>query len=98
MFCAVADRVVVTTKHNDDKQYIWESDAGSFSIAEDPRGPTLKRGTQVRCVGTRVTELVVRFLLCRWYSVIMLFTNMLHTGMHNYKFITTSVIFVYSVS
>jgi heat shock protein beta len=43
----VADRVVVTTKHNDDKQYIWESDAGSFSIAEDPRGPTLKRGTQV---------------------------------------------------
>ncbi|XP_046985302.1 endoplasmin [Schistocerca americana] len=43
----VADRVVVTTKHNDDKQYIWESDAGSFSIVEDPRGDTLKRGTQV---------------------------------------------------
>jgi len=43
----VAERVVVTTKHNDDKQYIWESDASSFSIAEDPRGPTLKRGTQV---------------------------------------------------
>merc|ERR1719244_1364137 len=43
----VADKVVVTTKHNDDKQYIWESDASSFSIAEDPRGPTLKRGTTV---------------------------------------------------
>lgn len=43
----VADRVVVTTKHNDDKQYIWESDAASFSIVEDPRGDTLKRGTQV---------------------------------------------------
>jgi len=43
----VAERVVVTTKHNDDKQYIWESDAASFTIAEDPRGPTLKRGTQV---------------------------------------------------
>merc|ERR1719369_1528001 len=43
----VADKVVVTTKNNDDKQYIWESDASSFSIAEDPRGPTLKRGTTV---------------------------------------------------
>ncbi|EDW14540.1 endoplasmin homolog [Drosophila mojavensis] len=41
----VADRVVVTTKHNDDKQYIWESDANSFSITEDPRGDTLKRGS-----------------------------------------------------
>merc|ERR1711962_1090914 len=43
----VADRVVVTSKHNDDKQHIWESDASSFSISEDPRGDTLKRGTQV---------------------------------------------------
>lgn len=43
----VADRVVVTSKHNDDKQYIWESDAASFSIVEDPRGDTLKRGTTV---------------------------------------------------
>ena len=44
---AVADRVVVTSKNNDDKQYIWESDANSFSIAEDPRGNTLLRGTQI---------------------------------------------------
>ena len=43
----VADRVVVTTKHSDDKQYIWKSDANSFSISEDPRGDTLKWGTQV---------------------------------------------------
>merc|ERR1712042_150369 len=43
----VADKVVVTSKHNDDKQNIWESDSASFSIAEDPRGPTLKRGTQI---------------------------------------------------
>uniref|UniRef100_A0A1I8Q2U6 Heat shock protein 83 n=1 Tax=Stomoxys calcitrans TaxID=35570 RepID=A0A1I8Q2U6_STOCA len=41
----VADRVVVTTKHNNDKQYVWESDANSFSITEDPRGDTLKRGS-----------------------------------------------------
>ncbi|KAL9959659.1 hypothetical protein ACROYT_G032999 [Oculina patagonica] len=43
----VADRVIVTSKHNDDKQYIWESDAASFSISEDPRGNTLGRGTTV---------------------------------------------------
>ncbi|KJH50066.1 Hsp90 protein [Dictyocaulus viviparus] len=43
----VADRVVVTTKSNSDEQYIWESDSGSFSIMKDPRGNTLKRGTQI---------------------------------------------------
>jgi len=43
----VADKVVVTSKNNDDIQYIWESDASSFSISEDPRGPTLKRGTEI---------------------------------------------------
>merc|ERR1712002_531920 len=43
----VADKVIVTTKHNDDKQYVWESDANSYSVVEDPRGPTLKRGTQI---------------------------------------------------
>lgn len=44
----VANRVVVTTKHNDDKQYIWESDSASFSIVDDPRGDTLKRGSTIR--------------------------------------------------
>jgi len=43
----VADRVVVTSKNNEDKQHIWESDAASFSVSEDPRGDTLKRGTQI---------------------------------------------------
>lgn len=43
----VADKVIVTTKHNSDKQLIWESDASSFSIVEDPRGDTLKRGSQI---------------------------------------------------
>merc|ERR1712088_178308 len=43
----VADKVVVTSKNNDDKQYIWESDANAYSVVEDPRGPTLKRGTQI---------------------------------------------------
>lgn len=44
----VANSVVVTTKHNDDKQYIWESDSSSYNIIEDPRGDTLKRGTTIR--------------------------------------------------
>ncbi|XP_035675389.1 endoplasmin-like isoform X3 [Branchiostoma floridae] len=43
----VSDRVVVTSKNNDDIQHIWESDAGSFSVVEDPRGNTLGRGTTV---------------------------------------------------
>lgn len=43
----VADKVTVTSKHNSDKQYIWESDASRFTIVEDPRGDTLKRGSQV---------------------------------------------------
>jgi Molecular chaperone, HSP90 family len=37
----------VTTKNNEDSQYIWESDASSFSIVNDPRGDNLKRGTQI---------------------------------------------------
>lgn len=43
----IADRVVVTSKNNDDKQHIWESDASSFSVIEDPRGNTLGRGTTI---------------------------------------------------
>lgn len=43
----VADKVIVTSKHNDDEQHIWESDASSFSIVRDPRDSTLGRGTQV---------------------------------------------------
>ena len=48
MVFSVADRVVVTSKHNDDDQHIWESDAASFSVTKDPRGNTLARGTQIR--------------------------------------------------
>jgi len=44
----VANKVVVTSKSNDDEQTVWTSTADAkFFVTKDPRGDTLGRGTRV---------------------------------------------------
>jgi len=44
----VANKVVVTSKANDDEQHIWTSTADSkFFVNKDPRGNTLGRGSRI---------------------------------------------------
>jgi len=46
----VADKVIVTSKSNEEEdQHVWRSNAsGTFTVAKDPRGNTLGRGTEIK--------------------------------------------------
>ncbi|XP_040263842.1 endoplasmin [Bufo bufo] len=73
----VADRVIVTSKHNNDTQHIWESDSNEFFVTSDPRGDTLGRGTTITLVlkeeATDYLELETIKALVRKYSQFMNF-------------------------
>lgn len=44
----VSNKVVVTSKSNEDDQHVWISTAGSsYTVAKDPRGNTIGRGTRI---------------------------------------------------
>ncbi|KAG7299969.1 hypothetical protein JYU34_017001 [Plutella xylostella] len=43
----VADAVTVASRAAGGRQHVWHSDASAFSVAEDPRGDTLGRGTHI---------------------------------------------------
>merc|ERR1712062_48120 len=43
----MADKVVVTSKHNDDEQYVWESSAGGSFTIRSGNDDELMRGTKI---------------------------------------------------
>ena len=52
----------VVSKHNDDKQWLWESNAdGNFAVSEDTDGEPLGRGTLIK-IHVKVIHLSFTYL------------------------------------
>uniref|UniRef100_A0A665UQA8 Endoplasmin n=1 Tax=Echeneis naucrates TaxID=173247 RepID=A0A665UQA8_ECHNA len=98
----VADKVIVTSKHNNDTQHIWESDSNQFSVIEDPRGDTLGRGTTITLVLKEeasdyleletIKNLVkkysqfINFPIYVWASKVMTEDTILYSNINSVKF------------
>ena len=53
----------VVSKHNDDKQWVWESSAdGAFAVSEDTEGEPLGRGTLLR-IHLKVSHFIGQILI-----------------------------------
>ncbi|KNE54389.1 hypothetical protein AMAG_00364 [Allomyces macrogynus ATCC 38327] len=80
----VADKVTVISKHPNDDQHIWESNAANaFTIVPDPAGNTLGRGTKIvlhlKDDATEYLEDVTLRSLVTKYSEFVPFPIYLHT-------------------
>ena len=66
----VFEKVIVTIKHNDDKQYVQESKAGgAFAVSEDVWNEPLGRETEIRFAFQRKSwEYLEKAKLKEWMS------------------------------